>query len=342
MANKNTQLFDKILGDDTNPSGQSSSARKATSSPRRVTDRTNYLTELRDGAVEEKVLRWVEPERCRMWERHNRRYELLNEMNCADLIEGFKAQGRQEFPAMVRQLKDDPDYDYEVISGARRHWTTTWLRANNYQDYKFLIEIRELTDEQAFRLSDVENRDRQDISDYERAADYLRALEVYYNGQQKAMAERLQSSEAWLSRFLDLARLPDEIVGAYQDVTHIKLRHAMELKPLLKDRAMRARVIAEAKKIGSEQQAARKQNTTQIDGAGVMRALKAAAVHKTKPKTGKAAKLAEYKAETGKRMLDVTRQGKGDLMLNIAINSGAKPKELKAAVMEAIEQFYAG
>ena len=40
------------------------------------------------------------------------------------------------------------------------HWAITWLRANNYPDFRYLIEVRDLTDEQAFRLSDIENRDR--------------------------------------------------------------------------------------------------------------------------------------------------------------------------------------
>ena len=63
----------------------------------------------------------------------------------------------------------------EVICGARRHWTITWLRANNYPRFRYLIEERELTDEEAFRLADIENRDREDISDYERAVDYVEA-----------------------------------------------------------------------------------------------------------------------------------------------------------------------
>ena len=60
-----------------------------------------------------------------------------------------------------------------------------------------------------------------DLSDYERAVDYRDALNHYYKNQ-KAMAGRLEVSEAWLSRYLDLAALPEEVVAAFGDVTELK------------------------------------------------------------------------------------------------------------------------
>ena len=67
----------------------------------------------------------VDPARCRMWARHNRDYDLLDEASCADLLESLRAQGEQEFPAIVRRVEDDPAFDYEVICGARRHWAVS-------------------------------------------------------------------------------------------------------------------------------------------------------------------------------------------------------------------------
>src|SRR3546814_19216722 len=85
-------------------------------------------------------------------------------------------------PAIVRRVGNDPGHDFEVISGARRHWSVSWLREHNYPDIRYLVEIRNLTDEQAFRISDLENRARKDLSDLERARDYLKALDLYYRG----------------------------------------------------------------------------------------------------------------------------------------------------------------
>ena len=101
-----------------------------------------------------------------------------------------------------------PGAPYEVICGARRHFAISWLRANNYPQFRY-----DLTDEEAFRLADIENRDRADLSDYERARDYAHALDLYYGGKQRNMAARLEVSGAWLSRYLYLARLP-EIVSS--------------------------------------------------------------------------------------------------------------------------------
>lgn len=170
----------------------------------------------------------VEPGQCKIWERHNRDYSLLNEIKCKDLIDQFKVTGKQEFPGIVRLVEGEGDIKYEIICGARRYWTCQYL------GWKYFIEIRELTDEEAFRLSDIENRAREDLSDYERATDYKKALAQYYQNQVQ-MANRLEVTTSWLSRYLDLADLPEEIIKAYRDIIEIKIIHARKLKPYLSD-----------------------------------------------------------------------------------------------------------
>ena len=227
------------------------------------------------GEREEKVLRWVDPASCVMWARHNRAYELLSEENCRDLIDSIRAQGQQEFPAIVRRLPAGQGAEYEVICGARRHFAISWLRANNYPQFRYLIEVRDLTDEEAFRLADIENRDRADLSDYERARDYLSALDLYYGGKQKSMAARLEVSEAWLSRYLYLARLPSIIVEAWPQITEIKELHARSVRPLLND--AEDKVLAEAKAVAAEQDRARKGQGGYVPVPKVLARLKAAA-----------------------------------------------------------------
>ncbi|WP_128255524.1 ParB/RepB/Spo0J family partition protein [Falsirhodobacter deserti] len=236
----------------------------------RFLKRSNALAD--SGEREEKTLRWVDPAQCVMWERHNREYALLNEHSCADLINSIKAQGRQEFPAIVRKKGDG----YEVICGARRHFAISWLRANNYPQFRYLIDVRDLTDEEAFRLADIENRDREDISDYERARDYAQALEAYYGGRQKAMAERLEVSEGWLSRYLQLAKLPDIIIQSYASLREVKELHARTLKPLLADSATRDAVLQVAADLAAEQATARKEGAAPVVAAQVLARLKAA------------------------------------------------------------------
>lgn len=263
----------------------------------RFLKRSNALAE--SGEREEKVLRWVDPAQCVMWERHNREYSLLNESNCADLINSIKAQGKQEFPAIVRRLGEG----YEVICGARRHFAVSWLRANNYPQFRYLVEVRDLSDEEAFRLADIENRDREDISDYERARDYAQALEAYYNGRQKSMAERLEVSEGWLSRYLQLAKLPMQIVAAYPNLRELKELHARTLKPYLADEEARIRVLAEADLIAAEQKDARSAGTESITAAIVWARLKAAGHGETAKKNDKQGVIfRRHPAESGVAM----------------------------------------
>ena len=239
--------------------------------------RDNRLAELASGRTLTRVHELVEPARCRIWPAHNRDYAALNAETCADLIESFKAQGRQEVPAIVRRLGDDKEYQYEVICGARRHWTATWLRAHDYPEFRFLIEPRELTDEEAFRLADLENRSRRDLSDHERATDYARAVDRYYEGSQQRMAERLEVSRSWLSRYLELAKLPAEVLAAFGSPHVVRISHGAVLAPLLRLPPQRERMIAEARAVGAMQAERAAQGTAPIPPAAVLQRLTAAA-----------------------------------------------------------------
>ena len=193
----------------------------------------------------------VDPAICNPWVRHNRDYRALSAEKCADLIEGLKSQGRQEFPAIVRRIRGINQF--EIICGARRHWAVTWLRANGHPDFKYFIDIRNMSDEEAFRLSDIENRDRADLSNYERAVDYAEALALYYNGSQKDMAAAMQVSQTWLSRYLDIAKLPPDVLSAFADRVEIKERFVRNLKPLLADPKSRKHILAIARQLTTEQ-----------------------------------------------------------------------------------------
>jgi ParB family chromosome partitioning protein len=216
-------------------------------------ERENRLAELASGASVTRVHELVDPARCSIWDGHNRDYAALNAENCADLIDSFKAEGRQNFPAIVRRVAGDPNHAYEVICGARRHWAVSWMRAHDHPEFKFLIEPRDLTDEEAFRIADLENRSRRDLSDYERARDYARAVERYYGGSQQRMADRLEVSKSWLSRYLELARLPTDIVAAFGSPHVIGISHAATLAPLLRTPDQSNRLTAEARRLGIEQ-----------------------------------------------------------------------------------------
>lgn len=312
------------------PTGEAAAAVPAATIPPRVNDRMMGLSRLASGDLQEKTLKLVDPARCRMWSRHNRKYELLTPENTAELLEGLRAQGRQEFPAIVRRVADDPSFDYEVIAGARRHWAVSYLRAVEHREIKYLVEERELSDEQAFRLADIENRARKDLSDYERAVDYLSAIDLYYGGVAARMAERLDRPKAWLSRFLDLGRLPVEVVDAFGDHLQVLEKHARDLKPVLAQNPERGRVIAAAKKLAGEQSQRREAGQAYIEPAKVIATLRNAGLGKSAaPASAEETRVVKHGAVT---LFTVKPKGNGKAVLELALDAGASNADFIAAL----------
>ena len=267
------------------------------------------------------------PARIRPWSGHNRDYDRLSPERCADLVEGFKRAG-QQFPVIVRALdEDDPertDYDYEFVCGARRHWTAAYLQRD------LVIEVRELDDRAAFLLQDIENRDREDVSDLERARDYRRALPLFFDNNRSRMAGELEIDPGNFSRLLALADLPSEIVDAYADERELVVHHGTFYLKALKDAAVRKRVIA----------AARALHTEPVDGKRVIAELRRAAanVRVTKP-----APL--MKGRAGALAWKRSGQGVCSVTFDVLRTDELRIEELRAdfeAVLQALSSNAAG
>ena len=293
--------------------------------------RDNRLAELAAGVLTTRVHEAVDPAICRIWSGHNRDYPSLNEDVCSDLIASLRGQGRQEVPAIVRRVVNDPTFRFEVICGARRHWSVSWLRAHDYPEFKFVVEPRELTDEEAFRVADLENRSRKDLSDHERAADYARAVERYYEGNQQRMADRLQVTKSWLSRYLDLARLPTEVLACFASPHVIGISHAAALAPLLNQPTSRVRVLEEAAVLASEQRARREAGSLLLAPAGVVARLGTIGRDKNKQVRPEE----HFKDAAGKVFLKAKREGRAGVVFTVP---GALTADRKA-IAESIDRY---
>ncbi|MEO1578593.1 MAG: ParB/RepB/Spo0J family partition protein [Pseudomonadota bacterium] len=209
----------------------------------------------------------IDPALCRLWSGQPRPDAALTPAVCADLIDSIRAQGRQEFPAIVRPLAADDTHKYEIICGARRHFAVTHLCAEGL-DVAFLVEPRDLNDEDAFRLADLENRSRADVTDHARACGYADALDRFYGGVQKDMAAHLGVSAPWLNRHLQLAALPPALVAAFAHPGEIREHHARRIARLLADPAHLPALMDAATSLAAE-----RRGGATVSAAAVLRRL---------------------------------------------------------------------
>lgn len=230
----------------------------------------------------------LKPSECSIWPGNARNYNDLNYDRCESLINSIKEEGRNREAVVVRRTNDGP-LPYELLVGTRRHWSVSWLHANHHSEVEFIARIETLDDEGAFRLADLENREREDVTDLERARNYLHAVEAYYGGVRARMAERLAIAPTSLYNFIRLGELSDEVIAAFPDTASVKAAHANKLAPHWKVGIERERILAEAVLIAEEQTERRANGAKPIDAARVCDRLIAAAKDRSpRPKRSEA------------------------------------------------------
>jgi len=205
----------------------------------------------------------MNPFRCRMWDLHDRLEHIIDENSCREEINSFSKHG-QLIPALGRPLGNDPDHDIELICGARRLFVARHLNA------KLLLEVREMSDRDALIAMDIENRQRRDISPYERSLSFARWLRTGHFESQEDLAKALKISQSQVSRLLTLARLPSAVVGAFASPLEIREGWGVDLTGVLQDAAKRETTIARARALASA--------SPRLPAAEVYRRLMAAAV----------------------------------------------------------------
>lgn len=194
----------------------------------------------------------IDPRRVRVWEGNPRSYEKLTYDTTFDLIEGIKAEGGQKIPAMVRRVHDNEIYDFEVIAGSRRHFAISWLRENGHPALRFVAVVETVTDEEAFRLTELENRVRQDVTDLERAKAYAHGLATYYSNQTE-MAAALGISQPWLSKHVSVAAMPEAIFAAFASECDIQVKVVYPVAQKWREAENRAALIEKAVELAGEQ-----------------------------------------------------------------------------------------
>lgn len=278
------------------------------------------------------------PSECTIWPGNARDYADLSYERCASLIASIQEEGRNREAVVVRRTPDGPA-PYELIVGTRRHWSISWLHANNHSQVELIARIETLDDEGAFRLADIENREREDVTDLERARNYLHAVAAYYGGVRARMAERLAMPQTTLYNFLRLGELPDGVIAAFPSKAAVKAVHANRLAPHWKGDVEQARILAEAQAIAREQAALRANGDKPIEAAKVCdRLIKAAKLPAPAPRRKDAKSAATLFTNAGEPLGQIVKNSaKTGLTLTINPAQALSTDEILEALRPAIE-----
>ena len=131
-------------------------------------------------------------------------------------VEDIETTGGNIEPGRVRPLRDNPDYDYELAAGHRRHAACLAL------NLPFFVLCKDMSDQELVAHMRVENRGRKDLSDFELGRQYARLLEGGVFSSQRHMAAGLGEPLRSLQRLLAFGELDPSIVSAFPDPRNIR------------------------------------------------------------------------------------------------------------------------
>lgn len=273
----------------------------------------------------------IQPGECSVWDGNPRDQPGLTADSCRSLIDSIASEGGNRIPVLVRLNPPGTDRPYQLLVGSRRRFAVDWLNHNGRPELRLAALVVDLSDEEAFRLADIENRERADISELDRARSYQNAVDRFYGGVQSRMAEALTLSNSQLSRLLALAQLPEEVVGAFATKDELKVRYSELLTPLLRRPDQRGRMIAEALLVGEQQQALARQGDRMIPPATVLARLREAAMPQPLEDARDIAIIAG-----GARIGRAKASRSGGLTVDLSIAEDADLDELLARLRETI------
>ncbi|MGG1905332.1 ParB/RepB/Spo0J family plasmid partition protein [Enterobacter ludwigii] len=148
----------------------------------------------------------------RVWAGNERDQDLLTEESLDDLIPSFLLTGQQN-PAFGRRVAEG----IEVADGSRRRKTAILTSS----DYRVLVG--DLDDEQMDALCKLGN-DYRPTSAYERGKRYAARLTQEFGGNISALAEAENISRKIISRCMNTAKLPKELIALFSHPGELSAR----------------------------------------------------------------------------------------------------------------------
>lgn len=134
-----------------------------------------------------------------------------------DLCDLIRGTGGNTEAAKVRPIEGDPNFDYELASGHRRHAACLEL------GLPFKAEVHAYSDQELLKQMRSENSGRKELSGFELGRHYsgLIAEKTFVSG--RDLAGKLGVSQSIVQRLLKFADLPDAIIAAFPDPREIRV-----------------------------------------------------------------------------------------------------------------------
>ena len=185
---------------------------------KRVQELQDQLKEF-EGTIPVKLIEPVLVRASKWANRHNTSFTTAEFFTLKAEIE---TAGGNVQPIRVRPLVDAPG-EFEIVFGHRRHQACLQL------GIPVSAIVDEANDKELFQAMDRENRAREDLSPYEQGEMYRRALDEGLYPSLRSLASELGVDPGNASKAISIARLPSEILAAFESPTQIQYRWGQEL-----------------------------------------------------------------------------------------------------------------
>jgi ParB family chromosome partitioning protein len=192
------------------------------------------------------VLR-LDPKRVRPTKFLNRdeRAFLATDPEFIELKESLR-QGGQDLPIRVRPVDDDPAIDYEIVSGHRRHRACLDLDAETEGGFLlYALPDPKAREARALVLAMYrENEVRADLSALEKGRMFRQWLAEGIFAEHGGIADAIGSSDASVTKYLQIADLPASVLAAFPDPRQIAVRWAHDLVKAIKANSSKVEEVA--------------------------------------------------------------------------------------------------
>jgi ParB family chromosome partitioning protein len=194
------------------------------------------------------VLVRIDPKKIRATKFKNRddRALLLHDPTFIKLTKSLAAHG-QETPIRVRPVKNALPFEFEIVSGHRRHASCLALDASTNKGFAVVAIVDAAADETRDLVLKMyrENADREDLSPYETGMMFKQWLDSKVFPTHEAISVATGQSKQNVGRYLALASLPDHVLAAFRDPRRLSLRWSSELAGAASSRGPEFKALAE-------------------------------------------------------------------------------------------------